>query len=677
MRICEIVARCWIVSQTFSVTLAFLVPSASLRCTDTAAPDKGRGRWNHHLVCLTLSQNVNEQQANNWIERSDPLGADNFGVSQQSAAVAYFSLGIDGSSYELGELSKKFYHSMIKQAEGRFAAAGGVPEQLLPIYSTFAMDLSAKEATKAALLQNGIELIEEEGTTGQLWGEVENVRIVGYDEDVYDSFQDAAESGYWIPGNTFSFVVRNVQAQFSTVLQVDSKQSTKSTSVESLKMLGEEIEQRSNKVPTEASVRGYAPWKTPDIIPRSDLSLDATNVDGSENKVIAAKVFDGLKNHGYLIVDVGEGLGVGESEKAELAMAGMWRATQSFFETALDAEEKGDGETFMPAMKVAEGVGSRHAMYGYQSFENGAMRFLETRMKRNERSVLPTELQEIISEEDNTDITTSFLNLAELGKDVVRIATAVASIKKAIFASNISASDEPSLSGLNFDDLEVSPDLEVKAAISALRLASELVDDGQSCWDLPIEESPVSMSPHRMCCYSGKGIDSDAREVFGSHTDTSFITIVPVASVSGLEVFDESSDVWVRPELIARRHFEEERRGRGLDPNVEFVDSPESDNNSRPWHARYVVLMPGELLQLVTQGEINSAVHRVVAASAGKPRLSAPVLLRARTQARMDLARYYIDPNADPNEEKIGKLLRECDGMCMYDIHNALQPDSV
>ena len=624
---------------------------------------------------MTSSQT---EQAKNWIERSDPLGADFFsdGQSQQSEAVAYFSLGIDGSSFELGELSKKFYAVMMKQAESRFAAAGGVPDQLLPIYSTFAMDLSAKEATKAALLQNGMDMIEDEESASQLWGEVENIRIEGYSDDIYDSFQDAAEGGKWIPGKTFSFVVRNVQAKLSTTTQTNLTQPVQRSKISSLRELAEDVVQRCNKAPTEALAKGYAPWKTPDIIPRSDLSLDATNFDGSENEVISTEVFEALKYHGYLIVDIGEGVGVGESEKAEKAMAGMWRATASFFDAAVEAEENGQIETFMPSMRLAEGVGSRHAMYGYQSFDNGAMRFLETRMKRQERSVLPTEIETVISDQDIKDLTTAFLSLSGLGKDIVRIATAVASINRGIFSSDNSSSDNPSISGLKFDDFEVSSNAGIKAAISALRLATELVDDGQPCLDLPITESPVSMSPHRMCLYSGKGSNNlDAKEVFGSHTDTSFVTIVPVASVSGLEIFDESADAWVRPELVARRHFEEERSEKGLDPNVELVDIVDN-NEKRPWHARYVILMPGELLQLITQGEINAAVHRVVAAREGQPRLSAPVLLRARTQAKMDIARYFIDLETDPNEEKVGKLLRECNGMAMFDIHNSLQPGS-
>ena len=88
--------------------------------------------------------------------------------------------------------------------------------------------------------------------------------------------------------------------------------------------------------------------------------------------------------------------------------------------------------------------------------------------------------------------------------------------------------------------------------------------------------------------------------------------------------------------------------------------------------------MPGEMLQIVTQGEVKATVHRVVAAAEGETRLSAPVLLRARISegSKMDIARYFIDKVKDPTRERIGGLLRECDGMAMLDIHQALQPSS-
>eukprot|EP00815_Leptocylindrus_aporus_P002020 CAMPEP_0116076292 /NCGR_PEP_ID=MMETSP0322-20121206/17159_1 /TAXON_ID=163516 /ORGANISM="Leptocylindrus danicus var. apora, Strain B651" /LENGTH=104 /DNA_ID=CAMNT_0003566545 /DNA_START=263 /DNA_END=573 /DNA_ORIENTATION=- len=90
----------------------------------------------------------------------------------------------------------------------RFAeTTGEIPVSLLPIYATFAMDLSAKEATRAALNQNGMDFVDE--GENELWGEVENIQVGGL---TFDTFQDAVDSGSWSPGQDFSFVVRNVKA---------------------------------------------------------------------------------------------------------------------------------------------------------------------------------------------------------------------------------------------------------------------------------------------------------------------------------------------------------------------------------------------------------------------------------------------------------------------------------
>ena len=152
-------------------------------------------------------------------------------------------------------------------------------------------------------------------------------------------------------------------------------------------------------------------------------------------------------------------------------------------------------------------------------------------------------------------------------------------------------------------------------------------------------------------------IDDDAKEIFGAHTDASFTTIVPVAKVSGLEVYDEAEECWYRPELRAKRHYDQQRVSN-------------EDDDSIPWYARYICIMPGEHLQIVTRNEISGCVHRVVASAAGsEPRYSAPVLLRGRPGVVLDTKRYLGSALGN-------KLLEECDGMTMEEIHSATQPSS-
>jgi isopenicillin N synthase-like dioxygenase len=146
----------------------------------------------------------------------------------------------------------------------------------------------------------------------------------------------------------------------------------------------------------------------------------------------------------------------------------------------------------------------------------------------------------------------------------------------------------------------------------------------------------------------------DTSEVFGAHTDTSFVTIVPAAQISGLEVYDEDSLKWYRPELNAKKHAKQ------LDPTG-------GKEAQFPWHCRYLVVLPGELLQLVSRNNIPAVVHRVLATT-DAPRLSAPVLLRARMGTTMDVERYM------GSIDKAGSLLMDSNGLRMEEIHAALQP---
>jgi len=224
------------------------------------------------------------------------------------------------------------------------------------------------------------------------------------------------------------------------------------------------------------------------------------------------------------------------------------------------------------------------------------------------------------------------------------------------------------------------PGNHAEAAEAARLLAEELIDDGRPLSSASTKEASneaattpsVSMSPHRLCRYSNNMKNPDegesestssleSREVFGAHTDASFLTVVPVAAVPGLEVYDEAAEEWYSPEKAARRHYLEAHHER-------------DDNDELPWHAQYVVMMPGELLQVATRNEVLAAVHRVVAVrkgddddGGGGSRLSAPVLLRGRPGIALDVARYLGGTLGDP-------LLEECDGRSVEDIHDAMQP---
>ena len=372
---------------------------------------------------------------------------------------------------------------------------------------------------------------------------------------------------------------------------------------------------------------------------------------------------DALANHGCLIVDLSD-----EDEKvddAAIVMSKMWNTVNTFFDKITNNDKLAKQ---IPPMGVAQGVGSNTAMVGYASFKDGDNQFLETRVRRSDGALLPVETRYVIEDEGVDNMSNSFRIMADVGKDVVRIVTAASSIDAEAFVtagSVVSQKDEgPSIAGLSFseasssgildDDVQPSEDDRLRGDIlasdGAALLTDEIMDDGTSRGSN--DEEPVSMSPHRICRYSNEQSRKQNSEVFGAHTDTTFVTIVPAAVVSGLEVFDEDELQWYRPELRARKHAIQNLKG---DMDAQY-----------PWHSRYLIVMAGELLQIVSRNNVPAAVHRVVAAQE-KSRFSAPVLLRARPGTVFDVEKYL------GSIDRADSLLKECDGMKMEDIHDALQ----
>jgi hypothetical protein len=381
----------------------------------------------------------------------------------------------------------------------------------------------------------------------------------------------------------------------------------------------------------------------------------------------------------------------------------MWKTTSDFFDGIVDSKDGSSSADGLPPMRIAEGAGSAHAMVGYASFKDGDNQFLETRLRRCDGALLPREASSAIGEIGTRSLVDAFRIMSDVGRDVVRIVTAASSVDADSFlttevgrpsAGMVGSSSSrggggggsPSIAGLSFEEAVVSGILEegggnddgeglsdedarrragIMASNAAILLTEEIMDDGRPLpagVDIEHDEGRVSMSPHRICRYSNDGVEKFsrrkkvAREIFGAHTDTSFVTIVPAAKVSGLEVFDEDSLRWYRPEMNARRHAKKIETGAGDDIT----------DGRHPWHCRYLVVVPGELLQLTSRNNVPAAVHRVVA-TADAPRLSAPVLLRARPGTRMDVERYM------GSKGRAGSLLLDSDGLRMEEIHDALQ----
>lgn len=259
----------------------------------------------------------------NWIEKSSPSGIKLSDTDTQSKGNAsnkpdgFYDLGIDGISFSVGPLSKRMYEALESVALKRFPpGTESLPPDLEMIYRMYTMDITAKEAVKAALNQNGLDLAvdkEDEGSQDSgLWGEIDSVQLVDYSlnpkGDIvasFDSLEDAIELGLWYPGQSFHFVARNVPARFKEMeisdllkaLDPDGKYRSEAKEkgivmpdedIMSLKELGNDNERRADVSPRETEsedtvFRGDESMAY-NIMLRKDLLKENRNMDGTENR---------------------------------------------------------------------------------------------------------------------------------------------------------------------------------------------------------------------------------------------------------------------------------------------------------------------------------------------------------------------------------------------------------
>jgi hypothetical protein len=697
----------------------------------------------------------------NWIERSFPVDTTDGSSKIDPKKVDDYNLGISGISFGTGPLSQRMHNVMTQKSSVAKTAdpssAAMISTEVQRGFLLYAMDFTAKEAVRAALLENGLELVlsEDEEDEG-MWGEIDLIRLLNDGENessdgvLYDSWLDAIGTGNWTPGQAFSFVARNVPAKMRELTMDELLQALDPqgelrqqahdkgmympdiVAIKTLQDMANENVRRTELTPREAAVSedqaysGMQDQRGYQVIPAKDLLIAATlkdDDDDDDDETAKSKrktilhVMDALVSHGSLIVDVTNG---GTDMEDAKTMAAMWNTVEAFYEkvdAAVALEEASSSsasndigstdnddmkELIASGMRTALETGSPHAKVGFASYDSGNMQFLETRWDRQEGSLWPREAQSVLNSigaesEDHQNSVSSlkaaFDLVAAVTKNIVRLAVATSTLE----AAQVDM----------VADTTSSSSWRTRAFQAAELLSNEIVDDAKPL-DSSIEnsEGSVSMSPHRLCRYSNKGQQPQqqqpqndlttgkkkktespqlkSREIFGAHTDSTFITAVPVAAVSGLEVFDEDAEQWYRPELMARKHYHQQ--------NDKNRNEPTSDNDSSniPWYARYFVCLPGELLQLTTRNEIMAAVHRVVATENGPSRLSAPMLIRGRPGTRLGVNRYLLqedillqrrrnndrDNDGGDNDEDNYSLLEDCNGMTIEQIHDAMQPTS-
>lgn len=242
----------------------------------------------------------------NWIERANPIDTDSRGedIRRQLERLERYSLGLSGVTFQTGPLSAQLHKVMMTRNDSR-----NMSPEVEKGYLIYAMDFSAKEATREALRQNGFELTLTEYTQDMgLWGELESVELLDPSTNkplgrVYNSWQTAVED--WTPGQGFNFVVKNVPAKLSQVTLEDVLEAmdpdggamrtakdmglpTEFADILSLAALKSDTIRRCDTAPRDAlsddtvykggTSRGY------NVIHRSLLLESAKSMDGGENE---------------------------------------------------------------------------------------------------------------------------------------------------------------------------------------------------------------------------------------------------------------------------------------------------------------------------------------------------------------------------------------------------------
>lgn len=621
----------------------------------------------------------------NWIERSFPV-TSNEESKIDPKAIDDYNLGICGDSFQTGPLSKRMFDAIRSKSSIPESAWRDDPD-IVKAFRLYAADFTAKEAVRAALDQNGLQLaLSDDEQDIDMWGDVDTIRLLDPRTNeplpqIYDTWEDCIDEGKWEPGQGFDFVVRQVPAKMRELtldellsaldpqgeLRQEAKEKGMSLLDEptaSLQSIANENVRRTEASPRgpsssndddhgDLSKRGYQPLCANRLLPDSTSSSSTAKV---VDQATLIHVMDGFVTHGCLLVDLYDPNDPKGSYERMKCMSKMWDVVETFFNEIVP---KSSSSKLPPLSTIEDETGSRHAKIGYASYDNDNMQFLETRWERATKKLLPPNV--LLDDDGEGDADDKQQHRVESLRNAYDL---VASIAKSLTKIAVAAS---SIESGAFDE-------DAEAFHSAQLLSEELFDDGNplpSTSNVEHSEGTVTMSPHRLCRYSNNNVgnrrnatsSSKIREVFGAHTDSTFITAVPVASVPGLEVYDEDTSEWYSPERLAKRHSESNPIAKG--------DGDDASIHDLPWHARYVVFMAGELLQICTRNEILATVHRVVAVEgSGNSRLSAPILLRGRPGTTMNVSRYLGRILQDDS------LLNECNDMTVEAIHDKMQPTS-
>ena len=163
-----------------------------------------------------------------------------------------------------------------------------------------------------------------------------------------------------------------------------------------------------------------------------------------------------------------------------------------------------------------------------------------------------------------------------------------------------------------------------------------------------ISPDELSSSLLRICRYDFSA-SSDSDIVFGSHTDTSLLTLGIVSDSPGLEIYDNSDNQWVTVEK----------------------DYRETHTNSLSSHRTVpVVVFVGEYLSILTSHAVKAAVHRVSNRLKLPRRISCPFLIRGRESQVIRLK--LSTTGSDDAEPPVRITLPDLNGVSVGTLHTMI-----
>ena len=219
------------------------------RLASTAA-SRGHHQWKRVASALTTASNDSDGAWNGEVVSNDPKGRiQGCQLTRVGESLTDWEVTIDGEEADLGRFSEAIFKKITSDAkQQRFQGfrPGTIPPHLTPTYVAFAMDECAREATLEALEQNGVRPFENarnEFTFDNISipppkkkkkkGKKKKTKKAKTDftataasdavgpsqveEETpawlsFDSMKAAIDAG-WRPGQSFSFVARQVKGQ--------------------------------------------------------------------------------------------------------------------------------------------------------------------------------------------------------------------------------------------------------------------------------------------------------------------------------------------------------------------------------------------------------------------------------------------------------------------------------